>query len=150
MVVISRRCYALTAGFLALGGIIACVQTSPPPGSIVLLCGYRHTSESGIDTEFGRIWKTWGPEIQYEIGGLRADVENLLDLRDIVTRKTQSINGHPFKVLMQRQDKMTVIYQDANFEARNVKSDEDVEEVLRMLMTYCSDRWKSVAPMNEC
>ena len=150
MVVISRRCCALTAGFLALGVIIACVQTSAPPGSIVLLPGYRHASETGIDTQFGRIWKTWGPDILYEIGLDRADVENLLDPLEIVTTTTQSINGHPFKVLMLRQDQVTVIYQDANFEARNVKSQEDVEDVLRMLMTYCSDRWKSVMPMKEC
>ena len=116
----------------------------------MLLSGYRHVSGSGIDTQIGRIWKTWGPEIQYEIGWERADVENLLDPLDIMTTTTQSINGHPFKVLMQRHDKLTVIYQDANFEARNVKSDEDVEDVVRMLMTYCSDRWKSVAPMKEC
>ena len=47
---------------------------------------------------------------------------------------------------MQRQNKVIVIYQDANFEARNVKTYQDVEDVLRMLMTYSSDRWKSVAP----
>ena len=47
---------------------------------------------------------------------------NLLDARTITARKVRSINGHPFKILMQQQDTLTVIYQDAKCEAHNVKA----------------------------
>src|SRR6185436_2510903 len=57
---------------LALGQVKDTVRTGP--GGMRLLPGYLHEIEQGIDTCPGKIWKTGGPEILYDIGSFAADV----------------------------------------------------------------------------
>jgi hypothetical protein len=136
------------AAATAVSVVSACLTqtTSAPPGSMILAAGYRHVAEQGIDTLYGRIWKNGGPTIQYEIGGGKADVAALIGANSVTATKTSTVRGHDFKVLMRTNHRMAIIFQDANFEAERVRTKDDIADIVAMIETYSSDRWKELPP----
>jgi hypothetical protein len=112
------------------------------PGSIRLLPGYTHYAEQGIDSEVGHISRPGGPLIYYDIGKFGAN-GNLSESTDVRWSKTQVVNGQPVTVAM--RDDRTLLLAVGNtkyprvfgsFTAKDVKSTEDVVDLLLMLLTY--------------
>lgn len=107
------------------------IRPQPPqsefPGGILLLPGYSHVSEQGLDSSIGRIFNSGGPEILYEGGAFNADMlAEAKNTRTLVWTKTQMIRGRRFQVVRQTGNKFSVSFHDAVFEARHVRSDEDI------------------------
>jgi hypothetical protein len=123
---------------------LAQAPSQSPPGSIRLLPGYTHSAEQGIDSAVGRISRPKGPIIFYDIGPFGAN-NNLSKAPNVLWSKTQIVKGEPVTVAM-RDDQTLLLavggtkYPSVfgSFMARDVKSKEDVVDVLLMLLTYQS------------
>jgi hypothetical protein len=117
--------------------------SEPGPGSMVLLPHYGHESGGGIDSRGGHIWRWGGPEIDYEIGGFRATLT--IALPDITSVSERLVNGHAFTVIMQSGQRFAIVFEDANFEVTHVQTQQEIDDIVRMVMTYSSPYWKGVA-----
>ena len=118
---------------------------SPPPGDMRLLPGYRHTQGRSIDSTVGRIWKEGGPIISYDIGlgstsfaTPRSGDNTSWVKRSTVGQKT------PFAVNMQKDGDTFLVDVGclSGFAAQNVRTKEDLADVLLMLMSY--------RPVSDC
>jgi hypothetical protein len=121
---------------LLMGGCLANVDAQGPNG-MKLLPGYTHRPDRGIDTELGRISKSGGPDISYEIGGFRFDLAGELKRSMAgLWRKTQVVREHEFQVEMREGGRLYVATPTASFIAENVKTQEDVADVLLMVLAF--------------
>ena len=106
---------------------------------MVLLPGYRHATDGGIDTSVGRIWKRGGTRIVYEIGGFKPDLTE--GLRDVVSVTTEAFNSDKLTVITHGENQLSVGFQNANLTAENVRTPKDADDVLRMVKSYSSPYW---------
>jgi len=113
-----------------------------PPGGMLLLPGYTHVREQGIDTTVGRIARKGGPRIGYDIGFLAGDKAAEFAERGPLWTKLQVMNGHIVRVTMVSGGYLFATFQDdtANFEASSVRTPEDLADVLLMISTYNPSR----------
>jgi hypothetical protein len=105
-----------------------------------LLPGYTHQRLPGLDTESGRIAKTGGLVITYDIGTNAGDkargyAENNPQAWTFTLHR---VDGERATVTVDepRQFVTVTIGGDANFEARDVQSKRDLAELLAMALTY--------------
>jgi hypothetical protein len=111
---------------------------TPPPGSMVLSPGYRHFKDQGIDTKIGRISRFGGPQISYEIGGARLDLKRLPDM---VSLDTSMVGDDELTIIKQKGNRLNLVFQDASFVATNVRTQRDVDDIVRMVKSYSSPTW---------
>ena len=112
---------------------------SPPPGDMRLLPGYRHTQGRGIDSMVGRIWKEGGPIISYDIGPGSSPFTTPRSGDNTLWVKTTTVGQKTkFAVNMQKDgDTFLVdIGCGSSFAAQNVRTKEELAEVLLMLMSH--------------
>jgi hypothetical protein len=115
---------------------------------VALLRGYRHRSEQGIDTRIGRIWKDYGPSIDYDIGFLAGNYAQgyAEDSPASPTIRLETSVGIPLLVVMdEKRDAMIVSVFPGNFHVRNVRSRRDVIEALTMINTFERETQQSQA-----
>src|SRR5215470_3762225 len=77
------------------------LSARPIPGLLRLLPGYEHQPLQGIDSCVGRIWKSGGVEINYDIGkqaGNYAECQSCGWTKGELWRKNQTVDGQ--KVVM--------------------------------------------------
>jgi hypothetical protein len=113
----------------------------PPPDSIALLPGYWHVAGSGIDTTIGRIWKLGGPEIDYEIGGFSCP---LTALPDIISVSTTLVGEDELTIAKQTEGRFGLEFQNATFEVSNVWTQQDLDDVIRIVTTYSDPDWPEI------
>jgi len=101
---------------------------------VQLLPGYRYTTENGIDSSFGRIWKDGGPEINYDFGvmsGEQASVYAEQHPGVSLTEAGSAATGKVVVALDEEHDAMVVsIDHRLHFHAHNVRTRKDVVDVL--------------------
>jgi len=108
---------------------------------VILLPGYQHRSEKGVDSLVGRIWKRNGPDIGYDIGS-NAGNQAQGHAKDVPKASALELNPKSYSgsvalTFDEAHDKMYVsIGHTANFEVDNVRSRRDVAEVMAMIYTY--------------
>lgn len=125
---------------LALGQVKDTVRTGP--GEMRLLPGYLHEINQGIDTCPGRIWKTGGPEILYDIGLFAADAARSFATQPgVAWSATQQNAKSTIAVTMTsgRYLGITVTSKEssdkASFVVQNA-TEEALADALLMIMTY--------------
>jgi len=120
----------------------------PVPGGILLLPGYEHGSEQGIDSRVGHIRGVGGDlTIGYDIGGMAGPKAQGIE-RFLWSRK-QVINGQLATLVMQEGGYLTVTFErdSANFEAYPIRTQAELADVMLMLSTYTPEPWPAdVAP----
>ena len=135
---------------LMLVAVYASAQQAAPRG-LTLLPGFNHEMSQGIDSASGRIWKEGGLSISYTLG---ASPGKALDLspRNVLWTKEQVLRGHQIRVSLTQDQKLAVVFPpkfrpvspntaevftgtSAYFYA-DVKSDEDVADMLLMVLAY--------------
>ncbi len=126
---------------LLIATAAAWCRADEPPGSIVLLEGYRHKTEQGIDSRVGRIWKDGGLEISYDIGGLAGEYANTIEAGQILWKRQQRLHGRNAVLVMNRENRLFVTFAGtddhppANFFA-SIGSTQDLADMLLMVLTY--------------
>ena len=118
----------------ALSAPHAPAQNGPP---VLILPGYQHKNEIGIDTHVGRIWKEGGADITYDIG---CGAGNRADLRyksEYDWHKEQEIDGRKVMSAYTKTGYLIVVFTaaEANFVGK-VKTNEDVADVLLMGLSF--------------
>ena len=100
---------------------------------VQLLPGYRYTTQNGIDSAGGKIWKDGGPDISYEFGPMSPDEAGRYAQQNskVTLTKAGSSAGQVVVALDEDHDAMVVsIGNRCNFSARNVRTRREVMEVL--------------------
>lgn len=110
-----------------------------PPGGMVVLPGYTFTRVKAIDSESGRFEKPAGPTISYELGALRAPIANTPRTLDLLWSRTVVLRGTTVRAYMNKGAGLWVDSGSGHFVARNVKSQEDVADVLLTVLSYDPD-----------
>jgi len=139
-----RRLHLLTLAF-AMTALAAAPDSDPAPGGILLLAGYQHKHEQGIDSSPGRIWKEGGLVIRYDIGGSagnyaehQAKAERVWTRRQVVGDRrvdiVKSKDGNVYVSFASDKDDNRGGY-PANFYAA-IKKDEDLADLLLIALTY--------------
>jgi len=112
--------------------------TSKSP--VLLLPGYRYRESSSIDSQPGRIWKQNGPVIDYEIGRVIANEALAYAERFPKMSLLRLAPSQPEQVVLTmdlEHDRIFVsVGYTANFTATNLRSRQDVVEVMAMIYTY--------------
>ena len=112
---------------------------APPPGEMRLLPGYRHVAHQGIDTIVGRISKEVGPTISYDIGFGASSAATRGPGDNTLWVKESTIGPQTKFVVNMQSDGVTLLVDvgsGSSFVAQNVRTKEDLAEVLLMLMSY--------------
>ena len=133
----------MTKPLLALGILLFSAsfavraQTDPAPGGIKLLPGYQHKTLQGIDTRVGKIWKTGGIEIKYDIGFLAGDYADPKNRAEYQWYQEQLVGGRRVHCALYKSNTLVVSFPEteANF-MTTVKSQADVADMLLMVLTY--------------
>jgi hypothetical protein len=112
---------------------------SEPPAGIVMLPGYTFTPDDGTEVAFGMLKKDGGPSISYEVGGHHGPLVQEASSRDIVWQKHLTIRGESVDVFMFRGGELRVGSPYGNFIGRNVKSQQDVVDVLLTALSLDPD-----------
>jgi hypothetical protein len=115
-------------------------ESSPPPGSMILLTGFRHATDNCLDTPCGRIWKFGGPEVLYDVRG----GHDVKALSEILSVNTVMVGDDEMTVVRRAGNKLAIRFQGATFEATNVRAEQDINDIVRMVGTYSSPDWKEV------
>lgn len=124
-------------GLLGTAGLAeAQAGGDPPPGAMRLLEGYQHEKLQGIDSQVGRIWKSGGPEVHYDIGALAGNHAREPDGRR--WSKRQAVGSNTFTLTMRTDDSLVLTFDrnTANFFVKGVRTQEELAEILLMLLTY--------------
>jgi hypothetical protein len=66
-------------------------------------------------------------------------------LPGIVGIEKQTIGGNVLTLIRRTENRVGLVFQDANFEATNVRNEKDADDLLSMVKTYRSDRWTAPA-----
>src|SRR5262245_14582093 len=90
----------LSMGCLCQGTTQA--QSAEPPGGMLLLPGYEHERQRGIDTLVGRIWKKDGLVIHYDIGRLAGNYAQSRGKDNPAWSKEQTVGGRKVQVCLTR------------------------------------------------
>lgn len=139
------RVIPVTLTLVVMGLLLALAQVKDTvrtgPGGIRLLPGYLHETEQGIDTCPGRIWKTGGAEIGYDIGLLSGDHASALAHEPgVAWSKTQKTGKSTVMLTMTRERHLVVTINGmANFFVQNA-TDDALADALLMIMTYDPDK----------
>jgi hypothetical protein len=123
--------------------IASTIQQSPastenvPPGGIILLPGFVHEAEEGIDSSPGKMYRKAGLSISYDIGlgaGNSAAARHKENPTDYY--QVQRFGGHHVEVTM-RKDGRTIVTIDywANFFA-DVSNSSELTDFLLTVLTY--------------
>jgi cyclophilin family peptidyl-prolyl cis-trans isomerase len=119
----------------------------PVPGGILLLAGYEHVREQGIDSWVGRIRRVGGGlQIGYDVGGMAGlKADEIVQQRPFLWSRKQLINGQRAVLVMQEGGYLTVTFERdrANFEAYTIRTQADLTDVMLMLWTYTAEPWSS-------
>ncbi len=137
--ILSFAIVALIVGSLSLA-LRAASADDPPPGSIMLLDGYKHQKLQGIDTQVGKIWKDGGITIQYDIGRLAgnyAQQQRKYQADQLVWDRQQRWHGQPVELAMMKDRQLFVSFPErhANFYGK-VRKEQDLVDALLMVLTY--------------
>jgi hypothetical protein len=109
------------------------------PGGIIVPPAYKLITRTGIDTQGGDISKAGGPNIMYEVGGLRGLIIPEANRSDVLWKKTLVIRGSTVEVFMRQGGELRVGVRLGNFIATNVKTNEDVADVLLVAFSLDPD-----------
>jgi len=135
----SLRMLPLGVGVALILGVflLACGTGDAPPGGIVLLPEYAHTSEQGIDSSVGRIWKANGITIRYDIGKMAGNhVEQVRTRSPQAYYQAQEVNGRKVTIAIEHQRHVVMTVDgNANFSA-DVTSYQELSDVILTVMTY--------------
>jgi hypothetical protein len=117
-------------------------QTSSAPGGIVLLPGFEHRREPGIDSLPGSI-SNGQLRIRYDIGASAGDYA--ADARNVLWSREQTVSGASVKIVMTRDRQLIVTFlrntrgasatHPANFIA-TIEKEQDVADMLLMVLSY--------------
>lgn len=125
---------------LALGQVKDSVRTGP--GGMRLLPGYIHEMKQGIDTCPGKIWKTGGPDILYEIGFFANDAARSFATQPGVAWSATQRNAKSTVAVTMTRGRylgLTVTSTEgpgtASFVVQNA-TEEALADTLLMIMTY--------------
>lgn len=138
------RIVAVTLAVAVMGLLVGLAQVKDSvrtgPCGIRLLPGYLNETEQGLDTFPGKIWKTGGAEILYDIGFFAGDhAYDLAHEPGVAWSKTQHTGKSTVGLTMTRDRHLVVtIGGTANFSIRNA-TDEALADALLMIMTYDPD-----------
>ena len=107
---------------------------------VLLLPGYRYRESPIVDSQPGRIWKQNGPVIDYEIGRVIGNEALAYAERFPKMSLLRLAPTEPGQVVLTmdlEHDRIFIsIGHTANFTATNLKSRQDVAEVMAMIYTY--------------
>ena len=125
--------------FFILCGVSGCAAEPSDSvlGTMQLLPGYKHEKQQGMDTQVGKIWKDQGLTISYDIGRLAGNYTKSQQKEQTLWHKEHVSNGRLIHVALAKDNTLYVTFPEssANFYA-NVKSEEDIVDVLLMVLTY--------------
>ncbi len=130
---------ALVIGSLSVA-LRAARADDPPPGSIMLLDGFKHQKLQGIDTRVGKIWKDGGITIQYDIGRLSgnyAKQQRDYQADQLLWSKQQTWHGQPVELAMTKDRQLYVSFPErhANFYGE-IPEEQDLVDALLIVLTY--------------
>ncbi len=112
---------------------------SEPPAGLAVLPGYTFITRSSVGMEVGQLVKDRGPTISYEVGRLRASLVQDSDKASSLWSRRLVTRGGEVEVYMLSGDELRVGYADGNFIGRNVKTNEDVADVLLTALSLHAD-----------
>lgn len=109
---------------------------------MVLPPGFRHVDDPCLDVPCGRMWKFAGPQVLYSLRG-GPDVRDLSGIQSIKTVMVG--DDEPTVVRLARNElgiQLAIRFQGATFEVTNVRTEQDINEIVRMVGTYSSPTWQ--------
>jgi hypothetical protein len=163
----STRVGLFVAGFLALVVVIAIATTrgrpeqsgrpgqsglrptqgrlaSEPPAGIAVLPGFTFITRPSVGTEIGQLAKDRGPTIAYEVGKARAPLVQESDRAGSLWSRRLTVPGGEVEVYMLSENELRVGFADGNFIGRNVRTNEDVADVLLTALSLHADEGTAV------
>jgi hypothetical protein len=144
-----RKIIILFGGSLLVVGVLLSTVWAKPVSSglhqgdairspIQLLPGYKIQLTRGIDSLGGRIWKSDGLDINFEVGVYIGNIDAEPPVERVLWREEQTLGGRRVVCIYTKENTLDVVLL-GNVPARfytTVRNQQDIVEVLLMALTF--------------
>lgn len=112
-------------------------NVTPPPGGLILLPGYQHTSGCGIDTATGTIEKENGLFIRYDIGVLTDNFAAREVNRNVQWYRNEKVGDATVLIVLTRENKIIASFDNPKANFWSLAADQSsIDDFLKMILTY--------------